>query len=286
MIATHRSSARRRRSRSGFTIAEMLVYMVISSVVLMSTYRMMMRQGRGYAQQLASTDADETARGAAGLLAWELRQSGVANDGLQVLGAHSIALRSVQGVGVVCGKHATLARYGIWKQGGDIQGTADDSAMLYVPAAQRWRKLKIAAVGTPSGFGVTACDWAGRTPDLVVEVTVTSPSDTLGIKAGSLLRAFRKVRYSEFTDGGRWWLGRKVGGATTWEKLTGPLLDSAANGLTFTYQTASGATAGTASSVGVVQVLIRSESSKKYRKNGGVPAYRQDSVTTKVALRK
>jgi len=287
MSDRRRSLLHRPRSRAGFTIAEMLVYMVISSVVLMSTYRVMMRQGRGYSQQIASTDVDESARGAASLLAWELRQSGIANDGLQVLGAHSIALRSVQGVGIVCAKHSTLPRYGIWKQGGDIQATADDSAMLYVADVQKWRKLKIAAVGTPSGFGVTSCDGAsGRAPDLVVEVTVTSASDTSGIKVGALLRAFRKVKYSEFTDGGRWWLGRKVGNATSWEKLTGPLLDSTSNGLTFTYQTASGATTTSPSSVAVVKVLVRTESNKKYRKNGGDPAYRQDSISTKVALRR
>ena len=287
MSAPDRYPTRRLRSRAGFTIAEMLVYMVISSVVLASTYRVMTRQGRGYAQQIASTDADESARGAAGLLAWEIRQSGVANDGLQVLGAHSIALRSVQGVGVVCAKHATLPRYGIWKQGGEIQATPDDSALVYVAAVQKWRKLRIAAVGTPTGFDVPSCEWAGgRTPDLVVEVTVTSASDTSGIAAGSLLRSFRKVKYSEYTDQGRWWLGRKVGNASSWEKLTGPLLDSASNGLTFTYQTSSGATTTNPSSVAVVQLAVRTESNKKYRKNGGDPAYRQDSVTTKVSLRK
>jgi hypothetical protein len=159
--------------------------------------------------------------------------------------------------------------------------------MVFVAAQQQWRKVKIATVGTAATLGIPACVWAGgRAPDLVVEFQVNSPADTLGLKVGSLVRAFRKVKYSAYTDQGRWWLGRKVGAATTWEKLTGPILDSLSNGLTFTYLTAAGATTTTPSSVALVQVKVKTESKKQYRKLGGTPVYRQDSVTTKVALRR
>jgi hypothetical protein len=268
----------------------MLVYMVVSSVVLMATYRVMMRQGRGYQQQIASTDVDESARGAAGMLAWELRHAAMAGDAFGTIGAattHSVSMRSIQGVGVICAKHATLARYGIWKQGGDMLATSDDSAMIYVAAQQTWRKVKISSVGTTAALGVPSCAWAGgRAPDLVMEVTVTNAGDTLGIKVGSLVRAFRKVKYSAYQSEGRWWLGRKVGAATSWEKLTGPLLDSLSDGLTFTYLTAAGATTTTPSSVALVKVTVKTQSKKQYRKLGGAPVYRQDSVTTKVALRR
>jgi hypothetical protein len=56
--------------------------------------------------------------------------------------------------------------------------------------------------------------------------------------------------------------------------------------LTFTYLTAAGATTTTPSSVALVQVKVKTESKKQYRKLGGTPVYRQDSVTTKVALRR
>lgn len=284
---THASlTSERGPRRAGFTIGEMLVYMVVASFVLLATYRVMQGQGRGYSQQLAATDVDESARGAAGLLSWELRHAAMAGDTLSTLGAHSVTLRSVQGVGVICAKHATLPRYGIWKNGGDIQATSEDSALIYVVGSQKWRQLKIAQVGTPGGLGVSSCAWTGgRAPDLVIEVTVGSPKDTLGIKVGGLLRAFRKVKYTEFQDQDRWWFGRKVGNGS-YEKLTGPLLDSASNGLTFSYFTSTGASTTTPSTVSVVQVLLRTESNKPYRKLKGRPTYRSDSIMTKIALRR
>lgn len=272
--------------RAGFTLGEMLVYMVIAGFVLLAMYRVMQRQGRGYGQQIAATDVDESARGAAGVLAWELRHASMAGDTLTTLGAHSVSLRSVQGVGVICAKHATLPRYGIWKNGGDIQATTDDSALVYVVGSQRWRQLKISQVGTTAALGVSSCAWTGgRAPDLVVEFTVGTPKDTLGIKVGALVRAFRKVKYSEFQDQGRWWFGRKVGNGN-YEKLTGPLLDSTSNGLTLSYFTSTGASTTTSSAVSVVKILLNTESNKPYRNLAGRPAYRYDSITTKVALRR
>jgi hypothetical protein len=135
-------------------------------------------------------------------------------------------------------------------------------------------------------LGVSSCAWTGgRAPDLVVEFTVNNAKDTLGIKVGSPLRAFRKVKYSEYQDQGRWWLGRKVG-TGSYEKLTGPLLDSTADGLTLSYLTSAGATAATGSAVSIVAMTVRTQSNKPYRKLGGTPAYRIDSITTKVALRR
>jgi Tfp pilus assembly protein PilW len=285
MTNTRLLSGQRPR-RAGFTIGEMLVYMVVSSFVLLGMYRVMQGQGRGYSQQVAATDVDESARSAASMLAWELRHAAMAGDTLSTIGAHSVAMRSVQGVGVICAKHATLPRYGIWKNGGDIQATSDDSALVYVVGSQKWRQLKIAQVGTTAALGVSSCAWTGgRAPDLVVEFTVGSAKDTLGIKVGALVRAFRKVKYSEFQDQGRWWFGRRVGSGN-YEKLTGPLLDSASNGLTLSYFTSTGTTTTTPSAVSVVKVQIRTESTKPYRKLRGRPAFRYDSITTKVALRR
>jgi Tfp pilus assembly protein PilW len=261
--------------------------MVISSIVLMATYRVMIGQSRGYSKQVASTDVDESGRGAAGLLAWELRHAGLANAGPSTLGTNSIALRSIQGTGVICAKHATLPRYGIWKNGGEFGSTTDDSAMVYVAAKQAWRKLKVSSVSsTPSAAGVPSCAWGSRAPDLVLDFTVSASADTLGLKVGSIVRGFRRVNYGEFQHQGRWWMGRRVGSSTTWEKLTGPLLPPTQNGLAFRYFTSTGAVTSTASAVAVVEVSVRTQSNKLYRNRSTAPEYREDSITTKVALRK
>jgi Tfp pilus assembly protein PilW len=275
-----------RGSRVGFTIAEFLVYIIIAGLVLGSVVRVMTGQGRGYARQIATTDVDETARDVANVLAWELRHATMAADIVLSLASDSLVVRSVQGVGVMCGKHSTLPRYAIWKNGGSIESTVKDSAAIYSFTSSTWRLERISAVGTPSDMAVPNCHWTGtsnRAPDLVIELAAALPSD---ISVGAPVRAFKTVTYKAYRDPavtGPWWVGRRAGGSGAFEKLTGPLAD---NGLEFSYQTATGATATTPATVGSVRFTVRTKSYRPYRDRSGAVAYRYDSLTTRVALRK
>jgi prepilin-type N-terminal cleavage/methylation domain-containing protein len=277
-----RFSARRR----GFTIAEMLLCMVVAGALMTGFYGVMTKQGRGYNRMVVSTDADETARSAAAVLAWELRQAAIGGNTLVgTLDAQSVTVRSVQGVGIVCAKSSTDPRYAIWKNGGDIQATADDTAMVYAHMSQAWRRLKISAVGTPADYSMTSCAWGGgRTPDLVVEVSGFTAADTAGIVVGSPFRAYRQVQYGVVQSGGRYWLGRKISPSSgSYQILTGPL--RGATGLRLAYYSSSGAVTATASQVAMVKITVLTESYKQYRDQSGTPQYRYDSLTTRVALR-
>ncbi len=100
---------------------------------------------------------------------------------------------------------------------------------------------------------------------------------------GAPLRAFRSIEYGLYQEGGRWWLGRKVGAAASYEKLTGPLRSAASGGLVCTYYDAAGAVTADPSQVAAVEFIIRAES---YALPGsGSTALQQDSLTIRVALR-
>jgi prepilin-type N-terminal cleavage/methylation domain-containing protein len=275
-----------RRNRPAFTIIEMVVCMVVASMVVAALYKVMTRQGRAYNQVIVSGDADESARSAGAILSFELRQASLAGGTLiGSLDAQSITVRSLQGIGIVCAKSTSDPRYAIWKGSGDIQATADDTAMIYSQSLKVWRKLKIGSVGAPDVYGMPSCDWAGaRPPDLVVQVANFGTTDTTGILVGSPFRAYRQVQYGVFQANGRYWLGRKVSPSSgTYQILTGPLRGS--TGLRFTYYNASGATTATASQVASVRFTVLTESYKQYRSTDGSLRYRYDSVTTRVALR-
>lgn len=273
-------------SRRGFTIIELLVGLVVGLIVMGSVVQIMIVQGRGYRKQREIIDIRETARQATALLAGDLRQSGVGDSPLSAMGANSIALRSPRGMGTICAKHATLARYGLWKTGGNIFASADDSALVYQVGREKWKALKITAVGTPAAMGVTACAWPGaRPPDVVVELSVAVKTDTSYIKIGAPFRNFRRVQYAEYQLNSRWWLGRKVGAAATFEQLTGPLVPPASNGLAFVYYDTLGAVTANPAAVGTVAVTLRTESFKKTYV-GNTFVYQRDSLTTKVALRR
>lgn len=271
--------------RGGFTMIEVIVALVVGMVVLSSVVQLLIVQGRGYRKQREQVDVRETAREAADLLSWDLRQAGVAGSPFAVIGANTVTIRSFRGLGTVCGKHATLARYGLWRTGGNIQATVDDTALVYQIGRGQWNKLRITAVGTPAAMGVTACAWPGaRPPDVVVEFAVAASTDTSYIKVGAPFRNFRRVQYAEFQQNNRWWLGRKVGAAPAYELLTGPILAPASNGLAFTYYDTLGAVTANPAAVGSVAFTLRTESFKNTP--GSSSPYQHDSVTTKVAVRR
>jgi len=247
--------------------------------------QMLIVQGRGYRKQREVIDIGETVREATALLAGDLRQSAVGGSPLAVIGANTIALRSLRGIGTICAKHPLQARYGLWKSGGNIFAGIDDSALVYQLGRDKWTPLKISAVGTPTAMGVTACAWPGsRPPDVVVEFAVNSKTDTSYIKVGATFRNFRHVEYTEYQLNNRWWLGRKVGAATSYEQLTGPLMGPAL-GLGFAYYDTLGAVTTNPSAVGSVAFTLRTESFKNtYVGNSYV--YQRDSLTTKVVLRR
>lgn len=275
-----------RGDRRGFTLIELLVGLVLGTLVLSGVVQMMIVQGRGYRKQRELIDARETAREAAALLGWDLRQSAVGESKLAAMAPGMVVLRSPRGLGTICAKHPVLARYGLWKTGGNILAGSDDSALVYQLGRDKWTALKITAVGTPAAMGVASCAWAGaRPPDVVVEFAGGVKTDTSYIMVGAPFRGFRRVEYAEYELNNRWWLGRKVGAATSYEQLTGPLAPPAANGLSFAFYDTLGAVTTIPSALGSVAFTLRTESFKNTHA-GATYVYQRDSVTTKVALRR
>jgi prepilin-type N-terminal cleavage/methylation domain-containing protein len=276
---------RQGNDRRGFTLIELIVGMVLGLIVLTSVVQMLVVQGRGYRKQREMIDVRQTAREAVALLSWDLRQSMIGGSPLAAMAPGVVALRSPRGLGTICAKHASLPRYGLWKTGGNIVAGVDDSALVYQLGRDKWTVLKITAVGTPAAMGVTACAWPGaRPPDVVVEFGVGAKTDTSYIKTGAPFRSFRRVEYAEYQLNNRWWLGRKVGAAASYEQLTGPLV-APANGLQFTYYDTLGAVTTNPSAVGSIAFTLRTESFKNTYV-GSTYVYQRDSLTTKVALRR
>lgn len=278
-------STRVGRGRQGFTLIELLVSAAIGLILLGGVVQLFTVQSHGYRKQREVIDVRETAREAAALLSWDLRQAGIGTSVPVALGANSIVIRSPRGLGTICAKHPTLARYGLWRTGGNILATGDDSALVYQIGRDKWSAAKITAVGTPAAMGVATCAWAGgRVPDVVVELATAGPNDTAYIKVGAPFRSFRQVEYAEYQVNSRWWLGRRVGAAASYEQLTGPLLAPASNGLAFSYFDSTGASTNTPGAVAAVAFTLRTESLKSTYV-GTNYTYQRDSLMTRISLR-
>ncbi len=261
-----------------------MVSTVVAGIVMTAAYTLLIDQSRSYGKQRELMDVHETLRSAAALLAWELRGASVARGDLYVIDNDKIVLRSVQATGVVCAKHGAQPRYGLSRLAGDLQASADDSALVFRSGGvDEWHIMKIQQVATAGTLGVGNCDTGTPAPDIAVEVAVANvPGDTLGVVVGALFQSFRRVEYGLYPADGRWWLGRKVGAAASYEKLTGPLLAWASGGLMFTYRDAAGNVTADPTQVVVIDFVIRAES---YHVSGNAFDFRQDTLAMKVLLR-
>ena len=276
-------------SISGFTFVELSVYIVLSSVIMGAVVQFMITQSQGYTQEIEIMDARETVRSAAALLTWELRGLSATGGDLYTIKSDTVALRSTLATGVVCaerdplepkfGPADTFPLYGITGRTGQIFTTADDSAMVYLAGSEQWVELDLTDQWDPIGSKIPFCAWgtgSSHRPDLVVEIV----GDTSGIRVGAPWTAFRRVEYGLYEDGGRWWLGRKVGNAGSYEKLTGPLLSPTDGGFVLSYLDADGNTTTDPTQVVQVQIEIRSESTGRDRGEA-----RRDSIQVTVWLR-
>ena len=293
-------------ARAGFTTVEMLIYMIIATVVIAAVYQLLIGQNRLYVKQRELQDVRSNIRAAANLLAWELRQASASGGDLYSVTSDSFAVRSVTGSGVICGEHPTELRYGIWGSSGEFYQTADDSALVLAvgnagASDDVWKVVRIDKIWDPTGGNVPSCFWGdtiagpGRgvaadtgvagngsgVPDLVLEVS----GDMDGVYMGAPVRAFRRVQYGVYQDGGRWWLGRKVGDASAYERLTGPLRAPADGGLAFVYYDEAGNTTTDPSQVRLVDIQVRGESIGKVPRGGQAPVAEHDTLTLRVSLR-
>lgn len=276
--------------RGGFTLTEVLVTIVVAGIVLGAVYQLVISQGHSYRRQVELVDVQLSLRAAATLLVSEIRHVDAAGGDLYAITPTAIAVRSSQASGVICAEHGTLARFGLVKTAGEFSAAADDSALVYARGApgasdDDWRTLKIQAVGTGPAMGVGSCAWASGAPvEVGVELVPAAPQDTAGVKEGAPVIAFRRVEYALFEEDGRWWLGRKVGGAATYDNLTGPFLSPAAGGLEVAYEDAGGTPATDPTQVEVIRLVLRAESYRRARTAGTVQFVR-DSIAVRIALR-
>jgi Tfp pilus assembly major pilin PilA len=299
---------------AGFTLVEVMIYLVIALSVIGSIYQLVISQSRGYSKQREMMDVRGTLRGAGVLLSSELHAVMAPDSDLYVIGANGVTLRSVQGTAVICSEHPTanVLRYGLRVTSGDITATADDSALVFAAGGtsasdDTWKRVRITSVMAQGGSGVLNCFWgdatAGRgkgkgsiagvlsttgtqVPDLVFEVTGNMDN----VYMGAPVLAFRKVEYGLYLDQGRYWLGRRVGTSTTWEKLTGPMRAPADSGLVLIYYDTAGAVlsplvAANRTKVAEVELVLRGESFGKAQIAGGSPTARQESMRTRISLR-
>ncbi|MEE9183075.1 MAG: prepilin-type N-terminal cleavage/methylation domain-containing protein [Acidimicrobiia bacterium] len=293
---TDHRGLRERRTRGGFTVLELLIALTVGLIVAGGAIKVLVSQSRLYSVHQATTGVRQSLRAGTALIAWELSGAAPSLGDLYAIDSTSITFRSLQGIGVVCAP-VTIGsnrRYGLQTASGYFMGSSEDSALVYSVAADQWSVAHVSKAfnknnswdPAPSGGGTPFCFWGDST------VSMPRPQATLELQAdtsvlnsvvvGAPVRAFRRTQYGLFTQGGHWWLGRRVGAAPSYEIVTGPLLSPGEGGIVFTYYDATGAVTGDPAQVARVQIALRAKNLKPA--SAGTQVLR-DSLSTAVFLR-
>ena len=281
----------RRLPGRGFTLAELLVALVVASVVLAGVCSALLWAQRFYHAQAQVLEIQQNVRVVAEVLSDEIRGLDAVDGDIIAMSDTAITFKAPRVFGATC-LAPDVARGWLVVRNSLTSGLramdpARDSVLVFRdgdPARSsddRWLRGSLAATGSAAcadgaaGSRLTLGGVAGGLPQL----------DSVG--PGSPVRAFEVVRYRLYDDGGgSWWLGTQsfTGGAwSVTSPIAGPLRPR--DGLALAYAGAAGEAVSSPSAVRLVRVVVRGRSSAPIRSLGRTAAAYQDSAAVAVFLR-
>lgn len=307
----------RQTDRSGFTLAELIVSVVIAGVIGGAITTTLVRQQRFFGAAAEVLDVRAQLRDAADVLASDLRGAAVASFGLPVMTDSAIELYTNIGTSVACsapsGSVVALAPSAL-ANGNTLTSllvtpdTGDLAAVYSIPSnnvdSARWETRRISAFTTRSlsttcpsstGFTTVADAVAGAT---AYQVTLAS-SPGPDVHRGAPVRFLRRARYSIYkSSDGKWYLGYRrcsVGvpsSCSSVQPLSGPYRPYGArgteSGLSFRYYDVNGVEVPTGSngkSVARIDVVVRGASSRRVALGGDAQSTFRDSVVVSISPR-
>jgi prepilin-type N-terminal cleavage/methylation domain-containing protein len=268
------------RPRSGFTLVELLVSLVLASLVGAALVGVLMRQQRFYDGAARIVEVRDNVRDVTGLVPSDLRALSRAEGDIYAMSDTSIDFRLAIGGGVVCsidlgrlafrippkalGTQASLTYWSAQPLAGDSVFVLDNGGTKKL-SDDVWRAYELSADAddaqtcpTSSGFTKTAGEAAAGY--LISVVTPLAAS----IQAGAPVRFFRRAHYALYREAsGNWYLGYfdcPGGDCATIEAVSGPFMPykaGAAGGIGFTYYDSTGATTATRTQVSRIRFAAR-----------------------------
>jgi len=277
------------RRRSGFSLVELVVAVIIAGVIAAALHGVLLVGQRFYRAQPQILDVQRNVRSITQVLPAELRGLDAGDGDIVAMSDTALTLKTTRALGILCAAPETSA--GRVTVGDDLLfgyraiDPARDSVLLFregdtlLESDDRWLRAQVTAVGS------------ARCPDGSAGTRLTlalagGGTELLGVTSGAPLFAFEVIRYRLYEDGARtWWLGLQSysGGWSATSPLAGPLRPR--DGLRFDYVDAAGAAAGTRTAVRQVLLTVRGRSLQRIEAAGRRSGPYQDSLSARVFLR-
>ncbi len=282
-------------NRRGFTLAEIIVAIFLTTVVGTSIYQLLWSTQRNTGALAQRMDVQDNVRSTVYYLSTVFRDLDASDGDIIALSSNSMRFRSGRWAGVICSAPAT--------SGPDVLVSLRTSMMLGVrrpnptmdsvhvyrdgdPATRADDRWLAAGVTTVTN-GVCADGEAAV--NVTVSVAASSGGNDsllIGVTAGAPIRGFQVEELSLYQEGdGRWWLGQRaavrLGSWSARQPVLGPYQTS---GINLTFYDVNEVTTATVTDVASIELIVRGESRQRARGRNGVE-YMRDSLITRVALR-
>ncbi len=212
-----------RRPR-GFTLVELMIFLVLSTLIAAGLYQVVRFQQRAYREHRETVARHDALRLASSILMADIVEASGREGDFALIGSDSIVLRSPTGFAFICDHDPSDRRIAITEVTGAGYASASDTLLIYHPNG--WLVRAIQDVN-PSGPSLSCPYGGGQAPDMTLRVN----GSVDGVPVGAPVRAFRRHSYGLAKRGDSWWLARDDGGVS-WA-LAGPL--SADSGISFAY---------------------------------------------------
>ena len=298
--------------RAGFSLAEIMVAVVLLGIVVGTILRVIARQQRFYHSANEVIDTRSQIRQAASILPTDLRGLSSIGGDIKSLSDSSVEFLANIGSSVICNipnlqqfdlPPANLSRHTLtsWysqPQVGDSMFIFDDG-VSFGSLDDTWARFAIADIGTNTTTcaGLPFADPVNDPPATKPRwrVRVTAGTLPTSVTVGSVVRFARPVRYSLYqAPDNNWYLGFReyVAGAwTTRQPVSGPYrayVSGGNSGLTFAYYDSLGTAITTvANAARISRVDVRVRAAGQAAKNAIASSGGQfsDSLMVRVAIR-
>jgi len=271
--------------RSGFTLIELMIAIVLTGIVLGAMYRVLNGNQRFYRAQGEVTELQQNLRAVGLILPAEFRELAASEGDIISMSETEIVIRAMRSFSALCappGASTVTVRnsltFGyrsvdnsrdslILFADNDPDITSDDAWYIFFP-------LVSTSASCTDGTAGTQYALTGPTAQLPTVLT------------GAPVRSFERVRYRVYEDDGQYWLGVETlvnGAYSDISPVAGPLIGE--NGISFAYYDAAGVVTATTTSVASIQITARGKTGNQINTPGRPTGYYYDSLVVRTALR-
>jgi prepilin-type N-terminal cleavage/methylation domain-containing protein len=275
----------------GFTMIELVIAIVIASIVLGASFKLLTSNQRFYRSQSQLMDVQQNLRTITAVLASDLRELDARGGDIVLMTDTAISIRGMRGWGIVCttpvvGTGQFVIKNSLFFMAGGTIDVTKDNILLFREANTTSNTDDKWLVGSISATGSSNC--TDGTAGTRLTVSVTGGNSQLdSVTVGAPLRIWEQVNYRLYLGyQNAYWLGTRTlvnGSYASNSPVAGPLAST--RGLQLIYYDSTGAVTATATNVASIGVIARGQSLQDVQFQGRPSGPYRDSVLARVALR-